>query len=46
MFDGPKIKFDTGNCYCFDNFAGSEIKSENRNLPVSDNQSIKRVHRF
>ncbi len=37
-------KFD--NCYCFDNFAGSEIKSEKRleagNFPVSDNQSIKR----
>ncbi len=44
MFDGPKIKFE-GNCYCFNNLAGSEIKTNNHlkagNYSVSDNQSIK-----
>jgi hypothetical protein len=48
MFEGPKIKFD--NCYCFENLAGSEIKTNNYfkagNFPMSDNQSIKTIIRF
>jgi hypothetical protein len=43
MFNGLKIKFD--NCYCFENFVGSEIKTNKYlkagNFPMSENQSIK-----